>query len=181
VPAPLARRSCYENQLDRTALFCGPRLGQDHHDVIVVDGSARSSSIFDSLTLLTVGVTLTSACSPWASVRWPSKPPAAWRSDQLLQRAYPLYPVNPKAANVTANAKCPAAPKPIATMPGVWPRPCAPTVRLGEPCDPGRGHQHLRLLCGDEIALIEQRTALVNQLQAALADYYPLALESFED
>src|SRR5204863_7329538 len=39
----------------------------------------------------------------------------------------------------------------------------------------------LRLLCADEIGLIQQRTALVNQLQAALADYYPLALESFED
>src|SRR5262249_39270159 len=39
----------------------------------------------------------------------------------------------------------------------------------------------LRLLCRDEIGLIEQRTALVNQLLAALAEYYPLALESFDD
>src|SRR5205823_5428296 len=33
----------------------------------------------------------------------------------------------------------------------------------------------------DEITLIEQRTALVNQLQAALKEYYPAALEAFED
>jgi transposase len=39
----------------------------------------------------------------------------------------------------------------------------------------------LRLLCRDENVLIEQRTALVNQLQAALREYFPLALESFED
>jgi hypothetical protein len=39
----------------------------------------------------------------------------------------------------------------------------------------------LRLLCRDEISLIEHRTALVNQLQATLGDYYPLALESFDD
>jgi len=39
----------------------------------------------------------------------------------------------------------------------------------------------LRLLCRDEIALIEQRTALVNQLRAALREYYPAALEAFED
>ena len=39
----------------------------------------------------------------------------------------------------------------------------------------------LRLLCRDEIALIEHRTALVNQLQATLGEYYPLALESFDD
>jgi transposase len=35
----------------------------------------------------------------------------------------------------------------------------------------------LRALCRDEIALIEQRTALVNQLQAALREYYPAAQE----
>ena len=39
----------------------------------------------------------------------------------------------------------------------------------------------LRLLCRAEIVLIEQRTALVNQLQAALREYYPLALQSFDD
>ena len=39
----------------------------------------------------------------------------------------------------------------------------------------------LRILCRDEVALIEERTALVNQLQQALAEYYPSALEAFED
>src|SRR5208283_5641788 len=41
--------------------------------------------------------------------------------------------------------------------------------------------QQLRLLCRDEVALIEQRTAMVNQLQQALYEYYPAALEAFED
>jgi transposase len=39
----------------------------------------------------------------------------------------------------------------------------------------------LRLLCRDEVALIEERTALVNQLQSSLEQYYPAALEAFED
>jgi hypothetical protein len=39
----------------------------------------------------------------------------------------------------------------------------------------------LRLLCRDEVALIEERTALINQLQSALREYYPAALEAFED
>jgi len=39
----------------------------------------------------------------------------------------------------------------------------------------------LRLLCRDEEELIGQRTALVNQLQAALQEYYPAALEAFDD
>jgi hypothetical protein len=36
-------------------------------------------------------------------------------------------------------------------------------------------------LCRDEVALIEQRTALVNQLPQALYEYYPAALEAFDD
>ena len=34
----------------------------------------------------------------------------------------------------------------------------------------------LQLLCRDEIALIEQRTALLNQLRQSLHEYYPAAL-----
>jgi transposase len=37
------------------------------------------------------------------------------------------------------------------------------------------------LLCRDEVTLIEQRTAFVQQLRHALAEYYPAALEAFED
>jgi transposase len=51
--------------------------------------------------------------------------------------------------------------------------------KLLQPLDPMT--QQLRLLCRDEVSLIEQRTALVNQLQQALAEYYPTALEAFED
>src|SRR5258707_10442 len=39
----------------------------------------------------------------------------------------------------------------------------------------------LRLVCRDEVGLIEERTALINQLQSALREYYPAALEAFED
>lgn len=35
--------------------------------------------------------------------------------------------------------------------------------------------------CRDEVALIEERTALINQLRQALREYYPTALEAFED
>jgi transposase len=39
----------------------------------------------------------------------------------------------------------------------------------------------LRLLCRDEVSLIEQRTAFILQLRHALAEYYPAALEAFKD
>jgi len=54
---------------------------------------------------------------------------------------------------------------------GKW-RPLAPTDPVIE---------QLRLLCRDEVELITQRTALINQLQAALLEYYPAALEAFDD
>ena len=41
--------------------------------------------------------------------------------------------------------------------------------------------QPLRWLCKDEVVLIQQRTLLVNQLQQALVEYYPAALEAFDD
>jgi transposase len=41
--------------------------------------------------------------------------------------------------------------------------------------------KELRLLCRDEVGLIEQRTAFINQLRHALAEYYPTALEAFDD
>jgi hypothetical protein len=33
--------------------------------------------------------------------------------------------------------------------------------------------EELRILCRDEVALIEERTALINQLRQALREYYP--------
>jgi hypothetical protein len=41
--------------------------------------------------------------------------------------------------------------------------------------------KELRLLCRDEVALIEQRSAFIQQLRHALAKYYPAALEAFKD
>ncbi len=59
---------------------------------------------------------------------------------------------------------------------------CGSTVALESgfpPLDPLLAE--LRLLCRDELALIEERTALVNQLRKALEEYYPIALEAFEE
>lgn len=41
--------------------------------------------------------------------------------------------------------------------------------------------KELRLLSRDEVTLIEQRTAFIAELCHALAEYYPAALEAFED
>src|ERR1051326_3680997 len=102
--------------------------------------------------------------------------------DQLLQRDYPVYPLNPKAAQRYRERKCPSGNK--TDRHDAWSM--ADALRSdGHGWVPlivqDEATAMLRLLCRDENVLIEQRTALVNQLQAALSQYYPLALESFED
>ena len=41
--------------------------------------------------------------------------------------------------------------------------------------------KELWLLCRDEVSLIRDRTALITQLRQALHEYYPAALEAFDD
>ena len=53
------------------------------------------------------------------------------------------------------------------------------TWRALRPNDPLTAE--LRLLCRDEIALIQQRSAFICQLKAALKEYYPVVLQAFDD
>jgi transposase len=102
--------------------------------------------------------------------------------DQLLQLDCTVYPVNPLSAKSYRERKAPSGTK-TDRLDG-WA--LAEALRTdGQqwkallPLDPLT--QQLQLLCRDEIGLIEQRTALVNQLQQALVEYYPAALQAFED
>ena len=102
--------------------------------------------------------------------------------DQLLARGWNVYPVNPKSAERYRDRKLPSGTK--TDHFDAWS--LADALRTD-----GQGWKalavqdpllvELRLLCRDEVTLIEQRTALINQLQAALREYYPAALEAFED
>lgn len=102
--------------------------------------------------------------------------------ERLLEMGTSVFPMNPKAAERYRDRKAPSGVKDDAldawsfadalrTDGAGW-RPLLPE-------DPAT--QLLRILCRDEIALIEQRTALVLQLRQALHEYYPAALEAFAD
>ena len=68
------------------------------------------------------------------------------------------------------------------TTPGRWPTRCAWTATPGGPSSRRiRSSPNCASSARDEVALIEERTALVNQLQQALHEYYPTALEAFDD
>lgn len=102
--------------------------------------------------------------------------------ERLLEAGLAVYPMNPKAATRYRDRKAPAGAKDDAL--DAWS--FADALRTD-----GHGWRpllaqdpltaELRLLCRDEVRLIEQRTALVNQLRAALCEYYPAALEAFDD
>jgi transposase len=102
--------------------------------------------------------------------------------ERLLKMGFQVFPLNPKAAQRYRDRKAPSGVKndeldawsfadALRTDGHGW-RPLRPEDSLT---------QQLRLLCRDEVALIEQRTSLANQLQQALCEYYPAALEAFDN
>jgi transposase len=102
--------------------------------------------------------------------------------ENLLELGCSVYPLNPKSAQRYRDRKAPGGSK--TDHLGAWSfadvlRTDGHGWRQLKPDDPMV--QELRLLCRDEVRLIGQRTALVNQLQQALVEYYPAALEAFDD
>jgi transposase len=102
--------------------------------------------------------------------------------ERLLEAGLPVFPINPKAAQRYRERKSVAGCKSdeldafsmadaLRTDGSAW--------RRLTPMDP-LTHE-LRVLCRDEIHLIEMRTASINHLKATLHDYYPAALEAFDD
>jgi transposase len=102
--------------------------------------------------------------------------------ERLVALGHCVYPVHPRSSKSYRTRKLPSGTK--TDHADYWA--LADALRLeGEGwralTAPEPLVQQLRLLCRDEVALIEQRTALVNQLQQALYEYYPAALEAFDD
>ena len=100
----------------------------------------------------------------------------------MLEAGYAVYPVHPKAAKRYRERKAPSGTK--TDRVDAWS--LADALRLDGPSWRPLKSDHpltveLRLLCRDEITLIEQRTALICQLRAALHEYYPTALQAFDD
>ena len=94
--------------------------------------------------------------------------------EQLLGSGVTVYPIHPKAAKAYRQRQAPSGTKDDEL--DSWSLGDALRMdgrgwRALSPQDPMIAE--LRLLCRDEEELIGQRTALVNQLQAALGEYYP--------
>ena len=102
--------------------------------------------------------------------------------EKLLELGCTVFPMHPKAAQRYRDRKAPSGVKDDGL--DAWSfgdalRTDGRHWRALEPEDPLT--QELRLLCRDEVRLIAHRTALINELQQALHEYYPAALEAFSD
>jgi transposase len=102
--------------------------------------------------------------------------------EKLLEMGCVVYPMNPKAASRYRDRLAPSGTKDDlldARSFGNALRTDGHRWRHMEPEAPLT--QQIRLICRDESSLIEQRTALVCALREAMHEYYPAALEAFED
>jgi transposase len=162
--------------------FAGFDWATTKHDVVVVDRTGKVVLRLEfandaqgwlelraRLSVLgKVGIAIETSCGP--------------EVERLLDMGHSVYPMNPKAAQRYRDRKAPSGVKDDQL--DAWSfadalRSDGHAWRSLRPQDPQT--QLLRLLCRDEIALIEQRTALVLQLRAAAREYYDAALEAFDD
>ena len=162
--------------------YAGFDWAKDHHDIVILDKEGHIQADFR----------IEHSAKGWLQWReqiraFPALAVAIETSqgtaiEQLLESGVTVYPVNAKSAERYRDRHLPSGTK---TDHGdAWT--LADALRMD-----GHGWkalrpqdaltQELRLLCRDEVALIEQRTQLVNQLRQALYEYYPVILEVFDD
>ena len=163
--------------------YAGFDWAKDHHDVIIVDRGGQIVADFQ----------IAHTAAGWQ--RWREQVAALGPDvaagvetsqgvvvEQLLTSGVAVYPISPASAKRYRERKISSGNK--TDRLDAWSLADALRVdghgwRVLAPEDPLVAE--LRLLCRDEVALIEERTALINQLQSALREYYPAALEAFED
>jgi len=162
--------------------YAGFDWAKDHHVVVVVNSQGHIVADFELAHSLEGWQSFANKTSAWPNLAVAIETSQGAAVDQLLQRQYTIYPVNPVAAQSYRERKAPSGTK--TDHIDAWS--LADALRADgqgwkglQPMDPLT--QQLRLLCRDEVSLIEQRTALVNQLQQAVLEYYPTAVAAFDD
>jgi transposase len=162
--------------------YAGFDWAKDHHSVVVVDSEGHIVADFELDHSLEGWNLFAEKTAAWPNLAVAIETSQGAAVDQLLQRESTVYPVHPLAAQSYRERKAPSGTK--TDHLDAWG--LADALRVDgqgwKPLQPMDAMtQQLRLLCRDEVTLIQQRTVLVNQLQQALAEYYPAALEAFDD
>jgi transposase len=167
---------------NETTHYAGFDWARNHHDVVIVDRQGQIVAEFRLQHTLEGWQEFGRQLKAYPALAVAIETSQGAAIDQLLQHDCTIYPVNPHSAKSYRERKVPSGNK--TGHVDSWS--LAEALRMDgqhwkslHPLDPLT--QQLQLLCRDEIGLIEQRTALVNQLQQALHEYYPAALAAFED
>ena len=152
------------------------------HCVVVVDQTGKVIENFQIEHSASGWKKFREKLQPYGSIPFAIETSQGAAVEQLLEAGMMVYPLNPKSAQAYRERKAPSGVKDDQL--DAWS--FADALRVD-----GQGWKalkpeeplikELRLLCRDEVTLIEQRSAFIQQLRHALAEYYPAALEAFED
>jgi len=167
---------------NQVTYFVGFDWAKDHHDVIVLDRAGKIVLEFRFDHTASGWTLCQEKLAPFAPLAIAVEAGHSAAIERLVSLDYWVYPVHPRSSKSYRTRKRPSGTK--TDLIDCWA--LADALRLeGESwrvlTAPEPLVQQLRLLCRDEVTLIEQRTALINQLQQALYEYYPTALEAFDD
>ena len=162
--------------------FAGFDWASDHHDVVVVDKAGTVVLEFRFEQSGKGWQEFTSKTKEFPALGVAIETSSGAAVERLVAGDYTVFPINPKKAKCYRERKAPSGVK--SDRLDAWSQ--ADALRLDGHTWKALGPQdplilQLRTICRDEVSFIEQRTALVNQLQAALHEYYPTALEAFDD
>lgn len=162
--------------------FAGFDWAKTHHDIVVIDASGALLAEFRFEHNAEGWKACGEKLAAFGSLRIAMESGHVDAAERLMKMGHQVYMVNPKSSKTYRVRVRPSGSKSdrgdcLALARAIrfegeswtpWEMPDAVT-------------QQLRLLCRDEIALIGQRTSLVNQLIKSLYDYYPAALTAFDD
>jgi transposase len=169
-------------QWDQITHYGGFDWAKDHHNFVVVDRQGQIVADFEFPHSQPGWKEFAQKIKAYPGLALAIETSQGAAIEQLLQIDCQVYPVNPVSAKQYRSRKVPSGNK--TDHVDAWALGDALRVDghgwgVLKALDPKL--QELRLICRDEIRLIEERTALVNQLQQALLEYYPAALESFDE
>lgn len=162
--------------------YAGFDWARDHHDVIVVNRAGAVVADFRFADTAEGWMQFREEIARFASVGIAIETSRGASVERLLSLDVTVYPIHPMRAERYRERKSASGVK--SDRLDAWA--LADALRLDgqtwkalRPEDPILAE--LRQLCRDERALIADRTAKVNQLRQALQEYYPAALEAFDD
>jgi transposase len=162
--------------------FGGLDWASQAHAVVIVDAQGRVVEDFEIEHSALGWKKFRQRLQAYGSIPFAIETSQGVAVEQLLEAGMIVYPLNPKSAQAYRERKAPSGVKDDRLDAWSFADACRVDGQGWKPLRPEEPLlKELRLLCRDEVGLIEQRTALISQLRHALAEYYPTALEAFDD